>query len=60
MPHMAADGSIPGIYVLGIDVEERAEREAAVGISNGRFRTAMDAVHGVLWTNSPDGRMIGE
>ncbi len=60
VPHIAADGSIPGIYVLGIDVEERAEREAAVGISNGRFRTAMDAVHGVLWTNSPDGRMIGE
>ncbi|MGU3390626.1 response regulator [Sphingomonas sp. M1A8_2b] len=60
VPHIAADGSIPGIYILGIDVEERAEREAAVGISNGRFRTAMDAVHGVLWTNSPDGRMIGE
>ncbi len=60
VPHIAADSSIPGIYVLGIDVEERAEREAAVGISNGRFRTAMDAVHGVLWTNSPDGRMVGE
>ena len=60
VPHVAADGSIPGIYVLGIDVEERAEREAALGISNGRFRTAMDAVHGVLWTNSADGRMVGE
>ncbi len=60
VPHVQADGSIAGIYVLGIDVEERAEREAALGISNGRFRTAMDAVHGVLWTNSPDGRMIGE
>ncbi|HXH17227.1 MAG TPA: PAS domain-containing protein [Sphingomonas sp.] len=60
VPHYAADGSIPGLYVLGIDVEERAEREAELAMSNGRFRTAMDAVHGVLWTNSPDGRMIGE
>lgn len=48
------------MHILGIDVEERAQREAAVAISNGRFRTAMDAVHGVLWTNSADGRMIGE
>lgn len=28
--------------------------------SNERFRAAMEAVHGVLWTNSADGRMIGE
>ena len=60
IPHIAADGSIPGVHILAIDIEERAEREAALQVSNGRFRTAMDAIHGVLWTNSPDGRMIGE
>ncbi|WP_242097111.1 PAS domain-containing protein [Sphingomonas sp. CROZ-RG-20F-R02-07] len=60
VPHVAADGSVPGVYVLGIDIEERAQREAELGISNGRFRTAMDAVHGVLWTNTADGRMRGE
>ena len=60
VPHVAADGSIPGVHVLGIDIEERADREAAVTQSNRRFRTAMDAMHGVLWTNSADGRMVGE
>ncbi|WP_082543215.1 type II toxin-antitoxin system ParD family antitoxin [Sphingomonas sp. Leaf339] len=60
IPHVAADGSVAGVYILGIDIEERAEREAALAHSNGRFRTAMDAVHGVLWTNSADGQMQGE
>ena len=60
VPHVEPDGSIPGVHVLGIDIEERAEREAAVAQSNSRFRTAMDAMHGVLWTNSADGRMVGE
>jgi PAS domain S-box-containing protein len=60
IPDIAADGTIPGCYLLGIDIEERAAREAALTVSNARFRTAMDAVHGVLWTNSPDGRMLGE
>ncbi len=60
VPHVAADGSVPGVYILGIDVEERAVREAQLAASNGRFRTAMDAMHGVLWTNSADGQMLGE
>jgi len=60
VPHIEPDGSVPGVYILGIDVQDRAQREAALAISNSRFRTAMDAVHGVLWSNSPDGKMIGE
>lgn len=60
VPHVAANGSIPGVYVLGVDVEDRARREAALAMSNSRFRTAVQAVHGVLWTNSADGRMMGE
>lgn len=60
VPRVDADGSVPGIHILGIDINDRAEREAAVSTSNRRFRTAMDAMHGVLWTNSPDGRMKGE
>ena len=60
VPRVDADGSIPGVHVLGIDIEERADREAALAQSNRRFRTAMDAMHGVLWTNGADGRMIGE
>lgn len=60
VPHFGADGSVPGVYVLGIDIEERAVREAELEMSIRRFHTAMNAVHGVLWTNSADGRMVGE
>jgi putative addiction module CopG family antidote len=60
VPHVEADGSVPGVYILGIDIEDRAVREAELEMSNSRFRTAMNAVHGVLWTNSADGRMVGE
>lgn len=60
VPHVEADGSVPGVYILGIDIEERAVREAELEMSNSRFHTAMNAVHGVLWTNSADGRMVGE
>lgn len=60
VPRIETDGSISGTYILGIDVEERARREKELSKSNSRFRVAMDAVHGVLWTNSADGRMVGE
>ncbi|WP_246705283.1 PAS domain-containing protein [Rhizobium sp. RM] len=60
VPHIEPDGSIPGVHILGIDIEDRAIREAELAISNSRFRTAMDAVHGVLWTNTADGQMVGE
>lgn len=60
VPHIEDGGKTVGVYILGIDVSDRAEREAEVKASNKRFRTAMEAVHGVLWTNSADGRMIGE
>lgn len=60
IPHIEPDGSIPGVHILGIDIDERARREAELAASNGRFRTAMEAVHGVLWTNNADGQMLGE
>lgn len=59
IPHIE-DGVTRGAYILGIDVTERARDAAEIRASNGRFRTAMEAVHGVLWTNSADGRMVGE
>lgn len=60
VPRVDPDGSIPGLYVLGVDVSERAQREAELAVSNARFRRAMDAMHGVLWTNDASGRMTGE
>ncbi len=59
LPRVAADGTIAGFHVLATDVEERSRREAAIRVSNERFRAAMEAVHGVLWTNTADGRMEG-
>ncbi|MDW5317182.1 PAS domain-containing protein [Rhizobium sp. PL01] len=55
-----ANGGIDGIYVLIIDIDDRKRFELGLAESIERFRTAMDVVHGVLWTNSADGRMIGE
>ncbi|WP_243443936.1 PAS domain-containing hybrid sensor histidine kinase/response regulator [Asaia prunellae] len=60
VPHTDGEGVVHGVHILGIDIEERARRIAEVAASDLRFRTAMRAVHGVLWTNSADGRMTGE
>ncbi len=59
LPRIDAEGNVAGFHVLVSDIEERARREAEVRVSNGRFRAAMEAVHGVLWTNTADGRMQG-
>ena len=60
LPRRDADGSVVGFHILVFDVDERMRHADAIERSNRRFRAAMDAVHGVLWTNSADGRMVGE
>jgi PAS domain S-box-containing protein len=60
LPRRAADGSVTGFQVIVLDIEERVRREEALHASNARFRAAMEAMHGVLWTNDAHGRMIGE
>jgi PAS domain S-box-containing protein len=60
VPRRTARGEIDGIYVLIIDVEGRKRSENALRRSNDRFRAAVNAIHGVLWTNTADGRMVGE
>ncbi|MBD0415487.1 hybrid sensor histidine kinase/response regulator [Oryzicola mucosus] len=60
IPRQTASGEIDGIYVLIIDIEDRKRSEINLRRSNGRFRAAVNAVHGVIWTNSADGRMLGE
>ncbi len=39
---------------------ERVRSDAELRSSNARFRAAIRATKGVLWTNDPQGRMIGE
>jgi PAS domain S-box-containing protein len=60
IPRRGEGGAVIGFHILVFDVDERARHAETIERSNRRFRAAMDAVHGVLWTNSADGRMIGE
>ncbi len=60
LPRRDADGIVVGFQVIVLDVEDRVLREEALNASNARFRAAMEATHGVLWTNDADGRMSGE
>ncbi|WP_341208168.1 PAS domain-containing protein [uncultured Sphingomonas sp.] len=60
LPRFGAAGDVLGFQVIVLDVEERVRREEALHASNARFRAAMEAMHGVLWTNDADGRMVGE
>ena len=60
IPRRNDDGEVIGFHILVFDVDERTRHAEAIERSNRRFRAAMDAVHGVLWTNSADGRMVGE
>ncbi|GHC78508.1 hybrid sensor histidine kinase/response regulator [Limoniibacter endophyticus] len=58
-PRRALNGKVDGVFVVLVDMDERKRSEIALEISNSRFRAAVDAVHGVLWTNNADGKMTG-
>lgn len=59
-PVYAGDGDVGGVMCTIVDNSRPVDARRRLASSNSRFRTAMDAVHGVLWTNSADGRMLGE
>ncbi|MDQ1183445.1 hybrid sensor histidine kinase/response regulator [Agrobacterium larrymoorei] len=60
VPRRDHRGDVDGCYILIIDIETRKQAERDILVSNSRFKAAVEAVHGVLWTNSPEGRMLGE
>ncbi|MDP8920669.1 MAG: PAS domain S-box protein, partial [Pseudomonadota bacterium] len=43
-----------------LDVSDRKRTEDELRESEARFRAAVDAVQGVLWTNNAHGEMVGE
>ena len=46
---------------LNAELENRvSERTAALAASEARFRAAVECVSDIVWTNSADGRMLGE
>ena len=59
-PIRDAHGSLTGVVLVFRDAT--SNRQAALKLlqSEGRFRAAVDAVQGVLWTNTAEGEMRGE
>lgn len=48
------------LAVLYRDITEAHGRDAQLRASEAQFRAAVEAVDGVVWTNSPDGQLLGE
>lgn len=59
-PRFDANGEFLGYVGSVIDIDERRESEDRLLVSEGRFRAAVDAMEGVLWTNDASGRMTGK
>jgi PAS domain S-box-containing protein len=59
-PRFGSGGEYLGYIGSVIDIDERREAEDRLRLSEQRFRAAVDAVQGVLWTNDAAGRMMGE
>jgi len=59
-PVYGDDGRPAGVLCTIVDNSERVAAERAAALAHRRFATAVDAVHGVLWTNDAQGRMTGE
>ncbi len=65
-PIYSQEGRIDGVLCTVLENTEKvravadlAKSREDLARSNERFRAAVDAIHGVLWTNSADGRMVG-
>lgn len=59
-PVLDAQGVPGGVLCTVLETTQRVQAERELIASNMRFRAAMSAVNGILWTNSADGRMVGE
>lgn len=58
-PRFSDDGRFLGYIGSVIDIDDRKTMEAALEASNERFRGAIAANEGVIWTNDASGRMLG-
>jgi PAS domain S-box-containing protein len=59
-PRLADNGDYLGYIGSVIDIDARHESEARLQASEGRFRAAVGALQGVLWTNNARGEMVGD
>lgn len=42
------------------DITQEVKAREEIKLSEQRFHAAIDAIHGVLWTNNAEGKMVGE
>jgi len=59
-PVADAEGRVAAIFIQGADATEAHVATEALRASEARFRAAVGAVQGVLWTNNAAGEMAGE
>jgi PAS domain S-box-containing protein len=59
-PVFAADGTLAGVVLVFRDATLGRTAERAIQVSEQRFRAAIAAIEGVLWTNTAEGEMRGE
>lgn len=59
-PRFDAAGAYLGYVGAVLDIDARHATEARLERSESRFRAAVGAIQGVLWTNSAIGEMVGE
>lgn len=59
-PINGADGRPERLLSVSRDMTTERKAQEAVRRSEVRFRAAVDAVQGVLWTNNAQGEMVGE
>ena len=53
-------GRVDRVVLTHEDVTARFEAERELRASEARFRAAVQATSDIVWTNDPDGRMLGE
>ena len=59
-PLQSEVGQPLSVSLVVIDLTQRKQAEAALQLSNQRFRNAVEAVQGVVWTTNAQGHLLGE
>lgn len=57
-PIKDADGNLLEVMLMHEDITERIEAETALRIREERFRLLVMATSQIVWTNTPDGRVL--
>jgi two-component system CheB/CheR fusion protein len=59
-PYRTVENVIEGVVLTFVDISARHAADESLRQSEARFRGAVDAVEGIVWTNNAAGEMSGE